>query len=211
MEPQRGQLEANGRARINATLERLGNPQSSPVLAQVRADHVTCAGMVAGVAAGVAAAAGKNRAAAALWGASSVLDVVDGVVARNHGTTTRGAFGDRVADRVSDAALGVGVTVRELAAGRRVNAALCVAAVATGAIPSYINAAAQNAGADAGRAAPGRAERCIAWAVAAGVPALCAPAAAFIAAGSIRASWYRWRQADRHLSGEDDKDVLDRW
>ncbi|MBV8560635.1 MAG: CDP-alcohol phosphatidyltransferase family protein [Acidimicrobiia bacterium] len=79
---------------VGSALRRLG----------VTADHVTAAGLVVSVAAGLAVAAGWLIAGLLLLAVSGALDLLDGAVAKASSTSTpRGAFFDSVADRVSDA------------------------------------------------------------------------------------------------------------
>jgi CDP-diacylglycerol--glycerol-3-phosphate 3-phosphatidyltransferase len=86
-----------------------------PIGAQIRrtgvtADQVTAAGLVAATAATLTIANGFLRAGVLLVAITSLLDVIDGSVAKASGSASpRGAFFDSVADRVTDALLLGGV------------------------------------------------------------------------------------------------------
>jgi CDP-diacylglycerol--glycerol-3-phosphate 3-phosphatidyltransferase len=74
------------------------------------ADHLTALGLVMSVAAAVAIGNGALRAGVLLLALTAIPDVLDGAVAKASGTaSSRGAFFDSVADRVTDAVLLGGV------------------------------------------------------------------------------------------------------
>ena len=73
------------------------------VRAGVRADHLTAAGLVMAVATAVALGSGRLLLGLVLLGLAAVPDLLDGAVAKASGTaSSRGAFFDSVADRVTD-------------------------------------------------------------------------------------------------------------
>ncbi|HET7225591.1 MAG TPA: CDP-alcohol phosphatidyltransferase family protein [Candidatus Eisenbacteria bacterium] len=75
-----------------------------------RADHLTIAGLVLSLAAGLAFAIGRFRLGAAFAAASGVCDILDGQLARRDGHVSRfGAFLDSTLDRVAEAAILVGI------------------------------------------------------------------------------------------------------
>jgi CDP-diacylglycerol--glycerol-3-phosphate 3-phosphatidyltransferase len=74
------------------------------------ADHLTALGLVMSLAAAVAIGNGALRAGVLLLALTAIPDVLDGAVAKASGTaSSRGAFFDSVADRVTDAVLLGGV------------------------------------------------------------------------------------------------------
>ena len=76
----------------------------------LRADHVTVLGLVLSVGAGFAFFDGKFRLAALLLLLGGVCDILDGELARRAGTPSRfGAFFDSTLDRLSEAAVLVGI------------------------------------------------------------------------------------------------------
>ena len=75
----------------------------------VSAGGVTLLGLLLGLGAAVAIAAGHRYTALALWLANRLADGLDGAVARRTGATDRGGFIDLVADFVVYAAFVVGV------------------------------------------------------------------------------------------------------
>jgi len=76
----------------------------------LRADHLTTLGLVMAVAAALAIGNGALRGGALLLALTALPDLLDGAVAKAQGTaSSRGAFFDSVADRVTDALLLGGV------------------------------------------------------------------------------------------------------
>jgi CDP-diacylglycerol---glycerol-3-phosphate 3-phosphatidyltransferase len=76
----------------------------------VRADHLTLAGLALSVVSGVAFYEGHSRLAALLLIVSGVCDILDGEVARRSGVASKfGAFLDSTLDRVSEAAVLLGI------------------------------------------------------------------------------------------------------
>ncbi|GAC1649336.1 MAG: hypothetical protein NVS4B3_06260 [Gemmatimonadaceae bacterium] len=73
---------------------------------RVNPNHITTAGTLCSVAAGVIYATGHIRTAGMFLGATAMLDVLDGTVARRTGqSTTFGAFYDSTLDRIADGAV----------------------------------------------------------------------------------------------------------
>jgi phosphatidylglycerophosphate synthase len=76
----------------------------------IKADHLTWLGLALGVAAGVAFFDGQSQLAAGLLALGGVCDILDGELARRSGVTSRfGAFLDSTLDRLSEAAVLVGI------------------------------------------------------------------------------------------------------
>jgi CDP-diacylglycerol--glycerol-3-phosphate 3-phosphatidyltransferase len=123
---------------------------TSPVLRAARAlrltaDHVTGAGLVLSVAAGVLAGVGAFgwSFVALLWG--SAADILDGELARSTGTTSpAGAFLDSSLDRISEIALLAGIAV--VLHPARAGSACAVAALAASLMVSYARARGEGLG-----------------------------------------------------------------
>jgi CDP-diacylglycerol--glycerol-3-phosphate 3-phosphatidyltransferase len=108
---------------------------------------LTVIGTLVSVAAAVAFSEGRFLAGALLLGAGGFFDLVDGVVARRQGTTTRfGAFLDSTLDRLVDMAVFVGLMVHYAAAGRPGLVTLTGVALIAGVMTSYTKARAENLG-----------------------------------------------------------------
>jgi CDP-diacylglycerol--glycerol-3-phosphate 3-phosphatidyltransferase len=131
--------------------------------AGVKADQLTALGLVLAIGAGAAIAAGALRGGLVLLVLAGLNDMLDGAVAKASGTaSTRGAFFDSVIDRVSDAALFLGVAWY-LASTEGGHAAILAMAVLAGAmLISYERAKAESLGFDARGGLMERAERFVA-------------------------------------------------
>jgi CDP-diacylglycerol---glycerol-3-phosphate 3-phosphatidyltransferase len=136
-----------------------------PIGAQIRrtgvkADHLTGAGLVAAGAAALAIANGFLRAGVVLVAVTSLLDVIDGAVAKSSGSASpRGSFFDSVADRATDALLlgGVAWYLSSTQPGRV--GVLPLAVLAVSMLVSYERAKAEALGFDARGGLMERAER----------------------------------------------------
>jgi len=128
----------------------------------ISADHLTVLGICMATAAAVTIGAGYLRAGLLLLVLAGVPDLLDGAVAKASGTaSTRGAFFDSVADRLSDALLFGGVAwYLQTNNGGRI-ALLPFAVFAAAALVSYIRAKADALGYDARGGLMERAERFI--------------------------------------------------
>jgi len=108
---------------------------------------LTVIGTLVSVAAAVAFARGAFVPGALLLWAGGFFDLVDGVVARRQGTTSRfGAFLDSTLDRLVDMAVFVGLMVHYAAAGRPGLVTLAGVALIAGVMTSYAKARAENLG-----------------------------------------------------------------
>ena len=102
-------------AQVKDRLKHLAHGALAPVVGAlaslgIRADHVTCVGLVLGIAAGFAFFEGRSRLAALLLVASGLCDMLDGELARRSGVSSRfGAFLDSTLDRLSEAAVLAGI------------------------------------------------------------------------------------------------------
>lgn len=96
-------------------LKHLAHASLDPVVAALarmglQPDHVTVAGLVLSVVAGVAFYDGQNRVAALVLIAAGLCDILDGQLARRAGRTSRyGAFLDSTLDRLAESAVLVGI------------------------------------------------------------------------------------------------------
>jgi phosphatidylglycerophosphate synthase len=105
---------------------------------------LTVTGTLISVGAGACFAAGKPLAAGLLILAGGAFDLVDGVVARAHGITTRfGAFLDSTLDRVSDMVLLLGIAFWFAARGEPGLVLLAGYALAVSVLVSYAQARAE--------------------------------------------------------------------
>ncbi|MGH9135828.1 MAG: CDP-alcohol phosphatidyltransferase family protein [Acidimicrobiales bacterium] len=148
----RSQVEA-GLKPVGTNLRRAG----------FRADHLTLLGIVMAVGACVAIANGALRGGLLLVALTAIPDVLDGAVAKASGTaSSRGAFFDSVADRLTDALLlgGVSWYLASTQPGRV--AVLPLAVLALSMLISYERAKAESLGFDARGGVMERAERLIA-------------------------------------------------
>ena len=150
----RGSIE-RGLRPVGANLRRTG----------ITADHLTATGLVMAVAAAVAIGNGALRGGLLLLIASAVPDLLDGAVAKASNTaSSRGAFFDSVADRVTDALLLGGVAWYLASQDGGHAAILPFAVLGASSLISYERAKAESLGFDARGGLMERAERIIALA-----------------------------------------------
>ncbi len=110
---------------------------------------ITLIGMLGAVAAGVLASQGLLLAAGAATLIAGVLDLFDGSVARLTGRKSKfGALLDSTADRVSEAAVLVGLAVYYAGEGSLVGVGLSCGAMAGSMMVSYVRARAGGIGVD---------------------------------------------------------------
>ena len=117
-----------------------------PVLFRTRVNPnlLTVIGALVSLLAAVAFAGGHLRSAGLLILAGGAFDLVDGVIARHHGITSRfGGFLDSTLDRLVDMALLVGVAVHFAANGDAPHVLLAGAALITSVLVSYAQARAE--------------------------------------------------------------------
>ena len=105
---------------------------------------LTVIGVLVSLGAALAFADGRPRLAAALVLFGGFFDLVDGVIARHQGTSSRfGAFLDATLDRLSDMALLLGISVHAAARADPGGVALAGAALCTSVLVSYSKARAE--------------------------------------------------------------------
>ncbi len=150
-------LDLRGRSRLAPILDPiargLGKLRLTPT-------SVTILGLLVTVAGAVLIASGRYIAGAAVAGAGSLLDVLDGALARLQGTASiKGAFIDTMSDRFGELAVlaGLAFSLRDDETGLM----LCVFALATSLIIPYVRAKAESWGAEGRGGWMGRAERVI--------------------------------------------------
>lgn len=127
--------------RLDALLQRL-----FPFLFvwRLNPNALTVVGVLISLGAAAAFARGEPRLAAALMLFGGFFDLVDGVVARHQGTSTRfGAFLDATLDRLSDMALLLGISVHYAALAEPGHVALAGAALCATVLVSYSKARAE--------------------------------------------------------------------
>jgi len=111
---------------------------------RVSPNLLTVIGTLVSLLAAAAFAGGHFRSAGLLILAGGVFDLIDGVVARHHGISTRfGGFLDSTLDRLVDMALLVGVAVHFAASGDAPLVLLAGAALITSVLVSYAQARAE--------------------------------------------------------------------
>ena len=111
---------------------------------RVSPNLLTVVGTLISLLAAAALARGSFRSAGLLILAGGVFDLIDGVVARHHGITTRfGGFLDSTLDRLADMALLVGVAVHFARGGDAPHVLLAGAALITSVLVSYAQARAE--------------------------------------------------------------------
>lgn len=141
------------------------------------ADQFTALGLAMAVATAFAIGSGRLRLGFVLLVASAVPDLLDGAVAKASGTaSSRGAFFDSVADRVSDSLVlgGIAWYLVSSEPGSHV-VILPLAVLATSTLISYQRARAEALGYDAKGGLMERAERIIALCLGLAVPSLLLP------------------------------------
>lgn len=170
--------------------------------AGVRADHLTVIGIVMAAGAAVAIGAGYLRLGLVLLILTGVPDALDGAVAKASGTSsTRGAFFDSVADRLTDALLlgGVAWYLASTEPGRI--SILPFAVYAAAALVSYQRAKADALGFDARGGLMERAERFIVLGIGLLFSEVLIPVLWLMLVATAGTAAYRfvkvWRQADR--------------
>jgi phosphatidylglycerophosphate synthase len=110
----------------------------------VNPDWLTVIGTLVSGAAGVAFAEGAFRLGGLLLVVGGFFDLVDGVVARHFGISTRfGAFLDSSLDRVADILALAGLIAFYVGSGERGLAALCVLILVASVLTSYAKARAE--------------------------------------------------------------------
>jgi phosphatidylglycerophosphate synthase len=111
---------------------------------RVSPNLLTVLGTLISLAAATALARGSFRTGGLLIVAGGVFDLIDGVVARHHGITTRfGGFLDSTLDRLVDMALLVGVALHFAGGGDMPHVLLALAALITTVMVSYAQARAE--------------------------------------------------------------------
>ena len=110
----------------------------------INPDWLTLMGTVVAGASGLAFAEGELRLGGFLLVAGGFFDLVDGVVARHFGISTRfGAFLDSSLDRVVDILAMVGLLAFFVGEGERAGALLCVVILVATLLTSYAKARAE--------------------------------------------------------------------
>ncbi len=110
----------------------------------INPDLLTVVGMLVAGSAGLAFAQGSFRLAGCLLLAGGFFDLVDGVVARHFGITTRfGAFLDSSLDRVVDIVVMLGLVVFYSRAGSTQGIGLCAIVLVASVLTSYAKARAE--------------------------------------------------------------------
>lgn len=179
-------------SRLRAVWGRLMGPLADALLrAGVTPDAVTIGGTLATVAVALwAFPTGHLFLGAILLGACTVLDTIDGLMARRSGRTGPwGAFLDSTLDRVADGAIFGGLVVWFTGGGdHRPTALLALACLVLGGVVPYARARAEGVGADANVGIAERGDRLLVSLVAAGLVGLGAPLAVLTVALALLAA-----------------------
>ena len=142
----------------------------------ITADHLTATGLAMAVATAVAIGRGHLALGVVLLALAAVPDLLDGAVAKASGTaSSRGAFFDSVADRVTDSLLLGGVAWYLASTEGGLAPMLPMALLGTSTLISYERAKAESLGYAAKGGLMERAERIIALGVGLAIPALLVP------------------------------------
>jgi len=150
-------LDLRGRSRLAPILDPiakgLGKLRFTPTI-------VTILGLLVTIAGGLLIASGRYVAGASVAGAGSLLDALDGPLARMQGTASiKGAFIDTMSDRFGEIAVLAGLVFS--LRGDETGLMLCVFALAASLLIPYVRAKAESWGAEGRGGWMGRAERVI--------------------------------------------------
>ncbi len=194
-------LDARLRGRLQKVLGPLGRALHSW---GIRADHLTAFGVAAALADACVIGSGHLAWGFVLLLVSAVPDLLDGAVARSESSpSSRGAFFDSVADRVSDSAVLGGIAWYLAGRPHPRLAILALSAMAIGLVISYERAKAEALGYSAKVGLMERGERIVCIAVGLALPWLLVPVLwLLVALGSItvaqrfRSVWVQASKAD---------------
>ena len=192
--------------RWRSQVERITVPIGNSVgRSGISPDHLTATGLVFAAAATVAVGSGHLALGTGLYVAAALPDMFDGAVAKATGTSSsRGAFFDSVADRVTDMAIlgGIAFFLSGRDGGRAAMLPLVAMAMAT--LVSYERARAESLGYTAKGGLMERAERTIAIIAALVFPAILIPVLWLMTVLTAFTAVHRfvkvWRQASKPAS-----------
>ena len=170
----------------------------------ISADHLTATGLVMAGATAVAIGSGRLFLGLVLLGLAAIPDLLDGAVAKASGTaSTRGAFFDSVADRVTDALVLGGIAWHFAVDRGGLAPMLPFAVLGTSALISYERAKAESLGFNAKGGLMERAERIIVLAIGLAFPVLLVPVLWLMLATTLLTAGQRfvkvWKQASVEL------------
>lgn len=182
----------------------------------ISADHLTATGLVMAGATAVAIGSGRLFVGLVLLGLAAIPDLLDGAVAKASGTaSTRGAFFDSVADRVTDALVLGGIAWHFAVARGGLAPMLPFAVLGTSALISYERAKAESLGFDAKGGLMERAERIIVLALGLAFPVLLVPVLWLMLATTLLTAGQRfvkvWKQASVELPAKPPARATERW
>ena len=170
----------------------------------ISADHLTGTGLVMAGATAVAIGSGRLFLGLVLLGLAAIPDLLDGAVAKASGTaSTRGAFFDSVADRVTDALVLGGIAWYFAVDRGGLAPMLPFAVLGTSSLISYERAKAESLGFNAKGGLMERAERIIVLAIGLAFPVLLVPVLWLMLATTLLTAGQRfvkvWKQASVEL------------
>jgi CDP-diacylglycerol--glycerol-3-phosphate 3-phosphatidyltransferase len=182
----------------------------------ISADHLTATGLVMAGATAVAIGSGHLFVGLVLLGLAAIPDLLDGAVAKASGTaSTRGAFFDSVADRVTDALVLGGIAWHFAVDRGGLAPMLPFAVLGTSALISYERAKAESLGFNAKGGLMERAERIIVLAIGLAFPVLLVPVLWLMLATTLLTAGQRfvkvWKQASVELPTKPPTRTTERW
>jgi CDP-diacylglycerol---glycerol-3-phosphate 3-phosphatidyltransferase len=170
----------------------------------ITADHLTATGLVMAGATAVAIGSGRLFLGLVLLGLAAIPDLLDGAVAKASGTaSTRGAFFDSVADRVTDSLVLGGIAWHFAVTDGGLAPMLPFAVLGSSTLISYERAKAESLGFNAKGGLMERAERIIVLAIGLAFPVLLVPVLWLMLATTLLTAGQRfvkvWKQASVEL------------
>lgn len=170
----------------------------------ISADHLTATGLVMAGATAVAIGSGRLFLGLVLLGLAAIPDLLDGAVAKASGTaSTRGAFFDSVADRVTDSLVLGGIAWHFAVDRGGLAPMLPFAVLGASTLISYERAKAESLGFNAKGGLMERAERIIVLAIGLAFPVLLVPVLWLMLATTLLTAGQRfvkvWKQASVEL------------
>ena len=193
----------SGAAVIELRVRRQAERLTDPIGAQLARAHltpvgVTIIGMVITIVGAVIVGFGQLAVGASVVVLGSIVDSLDGGVARATGqVTARGSFADSVADRVGETAMWAGLA---FAVPEHPVPVLSVLVLGGSLLTSYLRAKAESVGVEGRGGLFGRAERVIGYTLALSFTAIMIPVLWVLAIGTWITVAYRFAITWRQLS-----------
>ncbi|MDQ3107999.1 MAG: CDP-alcohol phosphatidyltransferase family protein, partial [Actinomycetota bacterium] len=185
----------------------------------ISADHLTATGLVMAGVTAVVIGSGHLFLGVVLLGLAAIPDLLDGAVAKASGTaSTRGAFFDSVADRVTDSLVLGGIAWHFAVTRGGLAPMLPFAVLGASTLISYERAKAESLGFDAKGGLMERAERIIVLAIGLAFPVLLVPVLWIMLGATLLTAGQRfvkvWKQASIELPAKPERpngELSERW